>query len=70
MHDLTAILTPLEGILAQGTLSLWHCKVVSERTATMPLTHRLLTVIPTARAALDLTMQLESSPANKTQPAQ
>ena len=68
MRDLTAILIPLEGILAQGALSQWHCKVVSERTATMTLTHRQLTVVHTENTAPDLTVQLESSPSTKTQP--
>ena len=59
MRDLFAILTLLEEILAQVSLSLWHCKVVSERTATMAVTHRQLAVVPTTSAASDLTVQLE-----------
>ena len=62
MRDLTAILTPLEEILAQGALSLWHCKVVNERTAKMALVHRQVVVMPTVTAASDPLVQLVCPP--------
>ena len=69
MPDLTAILTPLEEILTQDALSLWHGKVVNEHTGTMALTHRQLVLVPTANAASDPTVQLVCPPMSTTQTA-
>ena len=69
MPDLTAILTPLEEILTQDALSLWHGKVVNEHTGTMALTHRQLVLGSTANAASDPTVQLVCPPSPTTQTA-
>ena len=69
MRDLTAIFGTLKEILAHGTLSLWHCKVVYERTAKIALVHRQLVVVPTAAAKSNSKAQLVCPPMPTTQTA-